>query len=826
MDLVAAATHRIPSGLRSGYLGATLVLTAGYFVAPVAQPFIYLALGWSAVAAIVAGVLCYRPVPATPWWLLAGGLALSGTGDLTWELYPRVFGAETPFPSLADAFYLAGYGFFIAGVVVLLRSGRRITIADYLDAAFVSTAAALIVWLVAIEPQLDAGAADDLALFVSGAYPALDAVLLVALVQLLVTSAIRTRALRCATASLALLVAADLVYVPLSLSGSYETGSLLDAGWLISYALLGAAGLDASMRDVRSIPRRVDDKRPWTRLALIAVPWFGIPVALMSDQLGGEVLGGLAIAAAAAAIAVLGFVRLALLFRERLSAQASTQLLAAIVESQTEAIMSTALDGSIQTWNVGAEKMYGYTAAEAIGMPLAELVPPGLEHEPPELWARLARGDQVVGHETVRRRKDGSVFDAILTISPLKDLEGQIVGSSAIVRDITEQKRLEEHLGLVQKLEAIGQLAGGVAHDFNNSLMAIRGYSELMLSRLDARDELYRDAAGIKKAADGAAALTGQLLAFSRKQVLQPTLVDLSSVVLRTQDMLERLIGEDIELRASVRSPLGLVNADRNQIEQVIVNLAVNARDAMPTGGTLTIETSDVELDESYASARIVVQPGSYVLLAVSDNGCGMDSSVRERVFEPFFTTKAPGEGTGMGLSTVYGIVKQSGGYIWAYSEPGIGSTFKVYLPRVYAPAYEASVPSAEPNVPAGSETVLLVEDQDEVRGVVRTMLERHGYRVLAAADAAEAVMWCERHGGEIDLLLTDVVMPGVSGPQLAERIGNLRPELKVLFMSGYTDDTIVHHGVLEEGVEFLQKPFTGDALAARIRGVLDAVKV
>lgn len=400
-------------------------------------------------------------------------------------------------------------------------------------------------------------------------------------------------------------------------------------------------------------------------------------------------------------------------------------------------------------------------------------------------------------------------------------LEPGLTGAVSVIVDITEQHALTEQLRQAQKMEAVGQLAGGIAHDFNNLLTAITGYSELSLRRLGADDPHRRNLEEIKKAADRAASLTRQLLAFSRKQILEPKVVNLNSIVDSTEKMLRRLIGENIEVSSILEPELWLVKADPSQIEQILMNLVVNARDAMPDGGKLTIETANVELDQNYAGKHVMVSPGPYVMLAVSDTGIGMDAETEAHIFEPFFTTKEIGKGTGLGLSTVYGIVKQSGGYVWVYSEVGQGTTFKVYLPREFEPE-SAFVKSESRSIARGTETVLLVEDDDMVRNLAREVLESNGYRVLVASEATEALTLCENSRGEIKLVLTDVVMPQMGGKELAARLLQNSPDLKVLYMSGYTDNAIVHHGVLDESVSFLQKPFTPDALAKKVREVLD----
>ena len=381
--------------------------------------------------------------------------------------------------------------------------------------------------------------------------------------------------------------------------------------------------------------------------------------------------------------------------------------------------------------------------------------------------------------------------------------------------------RLSEQLRQAQKMEAVGRLAGGIAHDFNNVLSVIMSYAELLLADLKPGDSSYEDVKAIRDAGGRAANLTRQLLMFTRQQVLVSKVLGLNEVVAGIDTMLRRMVGEDVELILRPTHPLGAVRADPGSIEQVIMNLVVNARDAMPTGGKLTIETANVVLDEAYARSHLGVIPGPYVLLAVTDTGTGIDEQTLSRMFEPFFTTKEVGKGTGLGLSIVLGIVHQSGGSVWVDSMPGLGTTVKVFLPSVDA-AIDATHSTLAPIGLQGTETILLVDDDDEVRGVARAILVKSGYRVIAASSGAEALLRCEEHAGPIHLLLSDVVMPELSGPELAKRVRSARPDVKVLCMSGYTDDSIVRHGVLEASIEFFQKPITPAALVARIRQLLD----
>ncbi|HUA59602.1 MAG TPA: PAS domain S-box protein [Verrucomicrobiae bacterium] len=498
----------------------------------------------------------------------------------------------------------------------------------------------------------------------------------------------------------------------------------------------------------------------------------------------------------------------------------SEKLLSALLESASQAIISIDRTGCIVLVNGRAEQMFGYPRGEMLGSRIELLLPESKRathsRERDGFFSRPHIRPMGIGLDLSGRRKDGSEFPVEVSLSYVQNEEGGY--AIAFVSDISQRKRLEEQLLHAQKMEAVGRLAGGVAHDFNNMLTVISGYNRMMLDELSALDPLRGYAEEVLKAADRAAALTNQLLAFSRRQVMQPRVVNVNTILGQTEKMLQRLIGEDISLALSLAPNTGNVRADPGHIEQAIVNLAVNARDAMPMGGRLSIETGNVTLDEDYARTHMGVTPGDFVMIAVSDSGHGMDAETRRRIFEPFFTTKAKGKGTGLGLATVYGIIKQTGGDIWVYSEPGRGTTFKLYFPRVSEPVSDSLEAETEYSRKAGSETILVVEDERAVRDLTVRILKQLGYQVLTASSGAEALELSHAHPGHIDLLLTDVVMPNMSGRQLADALLLLRPQTKVLFLSGYTENTVVHHGVLEPGVDFLPKPFSRENLARKLR--------
>jgi two-component system, cell cycle sensor histidine kinase and response regulator CckA len=487
------------------------------------------------------------------------------------------------------------------------------------------------------------------------------------------------------------------------------------------------------------------------------------------------------------------------------------------------AVVEWDMDFRVAAWNPSAERIFGYSRQEALGQHARFIVPPQYREHVDQVWQALLKQAGGTRSTNDNITKDGRSISCEWYNTPLVDDSGRVLGVASLVQDVTERVALEERLRQSQKMEAVGRLAGGVAHDFNNLLTVILGYSQILADGLPEGSRLADNTAQIKSAADRAAGITRQLLAFSRKSVLSPRVINLNDVVLNLDSLLRRLIGEDIEVRTLPANDLGSVKADPSQIEQVLMNLALNARDAMPRGGTVALETANATLDGTYARDHQSVEPGRYVMLAVSDTGEGMTPETQARIFEPFYTTKEVGKGTGLGLSMVYGIVKQSGGYIWVYSEPGRGTTFKIYLPRVDQSAELVRGDNRQAKVQRGTETILLVEDDEQLRRLSSSVLAHCGYNVLVASSPEEGLAICKATSHDIRLLVTDVVMPRMNGRQLAEQVQQIRPAMRVLYISGYTNDAIVHYGVLDPGLWFLPKPYTLSALIAKVREVLDS---
>ena len=511
---------------------------------------------------------------------------------------------------------------------------------------------------------------------------------------------------------------------------------------------------------------------------------------------------------------------------ERKEAERITSELAAVVANSNDAIVACTLDGAIRSWNVGATRIFGYLEEEAVGRPIDMLIPPERLDELPQTLTLVQRGESLVNYETVRIRKDGRKISVSLTESPIRGEGGRITGLSSIARDITERKRLEEDLLQSQKMDAVGRLAGGIAHDFNNILTAILGYSDLLVGQIDDKHWMFKHLSEIRKAADFAASLTHQLLAFSRRQPLILRVFNINDTVRNMQKMLARVIGETVQIHTQLNAQIGRLKADPSQIEQVLLNLCVNARDAMPQSGSITIQTADVTymLDDSYSAGEMPA--GEYVKLTVTDTGTGIPPEVKKHIFEPFFTTKEKGQGTGLGLATCYGIVKQSGGYIAVDSVVGTGTTFSIYLPRVEESGEKSNARKEIGQLPGGNETILFVEDEITVRSLTSHILRRLGYTVLEAADGKSARDAVENHNGrEIHLLFSDVVLPDSGGRDLATWMREHYGQARILFTSGYVDESILKRHGLDADKAFLQKPFTPAELAKKVREVIDAAE-
>jgi two-component system cell cycle sensor histidine kinase/response regulator CckA len=612
-----------------------------------------------------------------------------------------------------------------------------------------------------------------------------------------------------------------------------ENGSdgicLVDRAGIVQYSspssrrVLGWAPEKRDGRPVFEIAHPDDMERARAFLAQCLATRGGVPVTIELRGLhedGGwrlvEIVAANHLDDPAVGAVVMNYRDVTLRRRAEDSVREAARQFRAVFDGALDAMVIVDDEGRYVEANAAACGLYGLGHSALLGHWIGDYVVPGLDVA--AMWAAFRREGRAKGELRIVR-PDGRIRE--LEFAASADF---LPGSHlAVLRDVTQRRQLEEQLRQAQKIEAVGRLAGGVAHDFNNLLNVITGYGQMLFRRLADGPEREKTRA-ILQAADRAAGLTRQLLAFSRKQVLEPKVLDLNAVVSGMDEMMRRLIGEDIELQADLAPDLGRTRADPGQIEQVLMNLVVNARDAMPRGGRVRLETVNAEMDEAYVRDHLGARPGRYVTLAVCDTGFGMDAETQKHIFEPFFTTKEKGKGTGLGLATVYGIVKQSEGYIWVDSAPGAGTTVRVYLPRVEAEpeAEEPRRPVVPEQAPArGTETVLLVEDEEMVRRMTREVLEGAGYRVLEAASGFEALRLSSGHGGRLDLLLTDVVMPGMSGRELAERLAPVRPGMKVLYMSGHTDDAIFHHGVAQAGTGFLQKPFTPETLERRIRELL-----
>jgi PAS domain S-box-containing protein len=725
---------------------------------------------------------------------------------------------------LAPVLEVAAYSLWAVGLAMLPKAwrSRSDAVVFGLDVAIVTWSAAMLLWHFLLYPIAREAGAQPVATIAAAAYPVAD------LAFIFAVGAILMRGLRPSSqhALVPILAALLLAFVGDTISGieslqdQYTPGGL--SGVLYSTAWLGfalAAYLQSRPDDG---PRRVGaNAAPYSFWLL---PYLAVAVAFLAPALRDwddlELLQqhipatGLLIALVVARLGVTAWQNAGLATAER-------ERLATAVDQASESILMADADGKITYVNPAFTRITGYPSAEAVGRHAAFLTEGAVGPERlGEIRGAFARGE-VWGGRLRYQRKDDAPVDVDLAVSPLRDASGTVVGSVEVARDISRETALEVQLAEAHRMEAIGRLAGGIAHDFNNILTAISGFAELAADELPDDHPVAEDLAQILHASDRAAALTQALLAFSRRQVMQPSVLDLNEVVTGISPMLGRLIGEDVELVVRTDPTLGRTMADRGRFEQVVMNLAVNARDAMPNGGRLTIETANVDLDAEYARTHVGAKAGPHVMLAVLDTGVGMAAQVLKHAFEPFFTTKAQGKGTGLGLSTVIGIVAQSGGSIDVHSEPGHGAAFRIYLPRVEAHSEEGPTAGHGPDSPIGSETILVAEDEPAVRTFVERVLSNAGYRVHTAANGEEAVRLAATLD-RLDLLFTDMVMPGMGGPELIEALTAQRPHLRTICASGYTDNAVFRDGAATSQLPYLSKPFTAEALLALVRQVLD----
>jgi PAS domain S-box-containing protein len=781
------------------------------------------------------------------WKILTLAFLAYFVGNSVWFYYEIILGVQ-PAVSWADPIYLSFYPLCLWGVLTfpMKRRGHKKRLTFVLDVATVMLGAGMVIWHFLLQPIALAQHSGFLEALVTLAYPVGDMVLILGTVLVLLRKpepGVR-RTIGILTLGIMVVTVADLGYGYQTLKGDYQGGNWPDKFFMVSFFLMAFSAQyqhwRASHRDPAAAATPVRSGADGNLFRWL--PYLGIVLGyavlawVVLNETGSQVdwpldqliIGSIGITVLVVVRQITAVFENEGLLKERATRESEARF-QSLVQQSSDVISILAKDGTVLYISPSVDRVFGYQPDELLGRKMRDfLFPEDSQQAMGAFRAIVHEPGKTVSVEMRARHRDQRWLDIEVVMTNLLN-DPNVAGIVTNGRDITERKKAEdalhdseERLRQSQKMEAVGQLAGGVAHDFNNLLAVIIGYADLVLRRLPENDErTINNVREIRKAGDRATSLTRQLLAFSRKQVLQPKVLDLNSVVTDMDKMLQRLIGEHIEMRTSLRPEIGNIKADPGQIEQILLNLAVNARDAMPGGGCLTIETKNVELDSCYTQTHRPVEAGSYVMIAVSDTGCGMNAELQSRIFEPFFTTKETGKGTGLGLSTVHGIVKQSGGSIAVYSEVGHGTTFKIYLPRV-AEATFASGPCLEKTRQlSGTETVLLVEDEEAVRGLAQEVLQSNGYRVLGASNGDEAVRVSDQHDGVIEIMVTDVVMPLLGGRELAEKLFITRPEMRVLYMSGYTDDAIVRHGVLDGSAAFLEKPFAPNALALKVREVL-----
>jgi PAS domain S-box-containing protein len=821
-DLPPAVINR----LWAGYLAAT---AAAFVLAAAAgaglQTGFGAILGLAGAGAIVVGVFLFDPRPRRPWWLLAAGQLCFALGDVVAGVMHSPLGATT-FPSIPELLYLAAYPIVTLGFALLVvRRPLGAGWAVLLDGGILTAGLALLVWVAFADPILIDPHLKYLDRTVEIVFLLCDITLIGVATCLLLGSETRTPAIRLFVLSVLAMLVGDGLTGPGTVSANSPVAMLL---LFAQYGLWGAAALHPSMASPAMLNVDRGHRMTTLRLATLVAGGLAAPAVLAFQGFFHAQVDFLAISLGGTLIVILAITSMADMVQEQ-TVEASKQLILEERFRQTSDTLKAILDSSplpivvvdrhrrVLFWSRASEQLFGYTAAEVMGQ-RSPIVPPDQSSEGKALMPRVLAGASIIEQELPSHTKDGRPLNVRAHFAPIADETGRILGAISLMEDTSELDRLQAELFEARKLESVGRLAGGIAHDFNNILTAIIGFADLSLDEPPETD-MTEYVTGIRDAAERAAGLTHQLLAFSRRQMLQPQVLAVNEVAAGIESMLRRLIGEHIELKMELDPGAGYLRADRTQLEQVILNLTLNSRDAMPAGGRLVVHTGHHHYSHSNRSKPRELSPGDYVAISVSDTGLGMDSETRDHIFEPFFTTKSRGRGTGLGLATTYGIIKQSGGSVIVDSEPGHGTTFHIYFPMVMRDIPAAGESARRPSgpVPAGrrSGRILLVEDEPGLRDITQRVLARAGFEVTTAAGPDEAILAAESMTEPIDLLLSDVVMPGMRGPELAIRLRQNRPGLHVLLVSGYAEEIV--EGGRDDSVPFLAKPFSAESLLSAV---------
>ncbi len=816
----------IPSAVEDWLWAAYLTAAAALFlvsatIATSWQTPVFLVLSAGSVFAVAAGIYLHDPQPRFPWWLLAGGQLLFALGDMASASVSRS-PTVAPFPGLADLFYLVGYPVVTLGFArLVMRRNPGPGFGVLLDGGILMVGLGLVAWVAFADPLFSQAGLPPLGRAVAVVYLVADIALVGVVACLVLDSEAGTPAMRLFAGSVVALLIAD----GLAASGTgWLQTQLSEAAYFCQYALWAAAALHPSIATSASPSESKDHRITPRRLAALMMAALVAPAVLALQGIEGRIdfpaisLGSVAIVALVIATMADLIGEQTAAMQKRLTLEAAlretSETLRAILDSSPLPIIVVDRQRRVLFWSRAAEQLFGFTADETAGKRLP-IFPTEIHESDRTLVPRVLAGESMAVQELPCQTKDGQVIKVRAHFAPIRDDPGKVRGAISLMEDTSEVELLEAQLFEARKLESVGRLAGGIAHDFNNILTAVIGYADLSLDE-PAGADISEYVVGIRDAAERAAGLTQQLLAFSRRQILQPQVLELNEVVGGLESMLRRLIGEQIELMIAPDPAAGCLRADRTQLEQVILNLALNSRDAMPAGGQLVIGTGHQRYSSGNRSRPREIGPGEYAVISVTDTGLGMDAQTRDHIFEPFFTTKGQGRGTGLGLATTYGIIKQSEGSVLVDSTPGRGTTFRLFFPSVER---EVAVSEQAPR-PVGRRTgrILLVEDEPVLREIAQRVLVRAGFDVTAAADPGEAIIAAETGPEPFDLLLTDVVMPGMRGPELARRLRNSRPELRVLLASGYAEE-IVDSDRHEDPL--LPKPFSPETLLAAVDAVL-----